>query len=164
MQIWPDNLHPIFESFLPKVLIAPAESMCVTQKLSWICYYGRAMMRTDNLLYLLSLMTLKCCGMYLRKQNCVLKTFPTTFILMTQVFLYPIFASRTNLKLHNISVTLKSYQPWFVKGIWPRLHSSDSFEKLSAWTCIQTSWTLQYLCEGILFSRLLEGFTCGFCI
>ena len=40
------------------------------------------------------------------KQSCLLKNFLTTLILMTQVSL-PLhgFHSRTNLKLHNISVT-----------------------------------------------------------
>ena len=41
------------------------------------------------------------------KQNCLLKTFLRTLILMTQVSLYLFLPSRTNLKLHNISVTPK---------------------------------------------------------
>ena len=42
--------------------------------------------------------------MHLLKQNYLPKTFLGTLILMTQVSL-PVFSSRTNLKLHHISVT-----------------------------------------------------------
>ena len=41
-----------------------------------------------NLLYLLYLMAWRCCLLHLIKQNCLLKTFLRTLILMTQVFLY----------------------------------------------------------------------------
>ena len=45
--------------------------------------------------------------MHLIKQNCLLKTFLRTLILMTLVISLSVFPSRTNLKLHNISVTSK---------------------------------------------------------
>ena len=45
--------------------------------------------------------------MHLIKQNCLLKTFLRTLILMTLGSLYLFFPSRTNLKVHNISVTPK---------------------------------------------------------
>ena len=54
-----------------------------------------------NLLYLLYSTDWRCCLLHLIKQNYLLKTFPRT-----QVSL-PVFPSRTNLKLHNISITRK---------------------------------------------------------
>ena len=59
-----------------------------------------------NLLYLLYSTARRCCLLHLIKQNCLLKTFARTLILMTQVS-PPVFPSRTNLKLYNISVTPK---------------------------------------------------------
>ena len=59
-----------------------------------------------NLLYLLYSMGRRCCLLHLIKQNCWLKIFLWTLILMTGVSL-PVFPSRTNLKLHNIPVTPK---------------------------------------------------------
>ena len=61
-----------------------------------------------NLLYLLYSTNQSCYLLHLIKQNCLLKAFVKTLILMTQVSLYPFFPSRTNLKLHNISVTPKT--------------------------------------------------------
>ena len=59
-----------------------------------------------NLLYLLLYSTAwRCCLLHLIKQNCLLKTFLRTLILMTQVSL--VFPSRTNFKLHSISVSPK---------------------------------------------------------
>ena len=49
-------------------------------------------------------MVQRCCLPHLIKQNCFLKTFLRNLFLMTQVSLYA-FLSRTDLKLHNISVT-----------------------------------------------------------
>ena len=59
-----------------------------------------------NLLYLLYSVAQRCCLLHLIKQNCLLKTFLRTLILVTHVSL-PVFPSRINLKLHNISVTSK---------------------------------------------------------
>ena len=59
-----------------------------------------------NLLYLLYSSARRCCLLHLIKQNCLLKTFLKTRILMTQVSL-PVFPFRTNRKLHNIFVTVK---------------------------------------------------------
>ena len=59
-----------------------------------------------NLLYLLYLKARRCFLFHLINQNRLLKTFLRTLILMTQVSL-PVFHSRANLKLHNISVTFK---------------------------------------------------------
>ena len=58
---------------------------------------------------------------FLIKQNCLLKTFLGTLILMTQVSLYLFSPSRTNLKLLNISVALK-----MVKKVIMDLHLSKA--------------------------------------
>ena len=58
-----------------------------------------------NLLYLLYSTARSFCLLHLIKQNCLLKTFLRPLILMTQVSPLPVFPSRTNRKIHNISVT-----------------------------------------------------------
>ena len=58
-----------------------------------------------NLLYLLYSTAWRCCLLHLINQNCLLKTFLRTLILMTQVSLY--LFSLNNLKLHNISIAPK---------------------------------------------------------
>ena len=55
-------------------------------------------------------------------QNCLLKNFLRTLILMTQVSLYFFFPPRTNLKLHNISVF-----PTMVKKVIMNLDLSKAF-------------------------------------
>ena len=81
-----------------------------------------------NLLYLLNSTARRCCLLHLIKQNCLLKIFLRSLILMTQL---PVFLSRTNLKLHNnISVTpkmvknlimnldlSKAYGPHYIPGV-----------------------------------------------
>ena len=71
-----------------------------------------------NLLYLLYSTGRKCCLLPLIKQNCFLKpsNLDGILILMTQISL-PVFSSRTNQKLHNISVI-----PKLVKTIVTDLH------------------------------------------
>ena len=59
-----------------------------------------------NLLYLLYLTVRRCCLLHLIKQNCFLKTFKHSNLDDLGISL-PVFSSRTNLKLHNISVTPK---------------------------------------------------------
>ena len=59
-----------------------------------------------NLLYLLYSMAWRCCLLHLIKQNCLLKTFLRTNLDDSGISL-PVFPSRTNLKLYNISVTPK---------------------------------------------------------
>ena len=51
-----------------------------------------------NLLYLLCSVAQGCCFLHLIKQNCLLKTFLRTLILMPQLSLYP---SRTNRHVHE---------------------------------------------------------------
>ena len=49
-------------------------------------------------------MALACCLLLLIEQNCILKTFLKALIDNSSSFL-PVFPSRTNLRLHNVSVT-----------------------------------------------------------
>ena len=64
-----------------------------------------------NLLYLLYLMVLRYYPLHLRRQNCFLKAFLRTLILITLVFLsLPAFCSRANLKQHDILVSRKLVQ------------------------------------------------------
>ena len=60
-----------------------------------------------DLLYLPYSVTQRCCLLYVIKQNCLLKTFLRTLILIIQVISLPVFPSRTNLKLYDIPVTPK---------------------------------------------------------
>ena len=83
----------------------------------------------------------------------------------------PVFPSRTNLKLHNISVT-----PKLVKSVITILDSSnasgpDYIPVVVLKNCepeipyiLAASSTLQYVLEGVSFSRLLEGLISGPCI
>ena len=73
-----------------------------------------------NLLHLYST-AWRCCLLHLLKQNYLLKTFLRTLILITQVISLPVFPSRTNLKLHHISVT-----PMMVKKVIMNLDLSKA--------------------------------------
>ena len=108
-----------------------------------------------NLLYLLYSTARRCCLLHLIKQNCLLKTFLRTLILMTQVFLYLFFLLEL---IWNCIIFLQlprwlnsHNKPWFSKDIWPWLYSSGVSKELWAWNFICTSWTLQYLSERVLF-------------
>ena len=74
-----------------------------------------------NLLYLHYSTAQRCCLLHVIKQNCLLKTFLRTLILMTRVISLPVFPSITNLKLHNISIT-----PKMVKKVITNLDSSEA--------------------------------------
>ena len=73
-----------------------------------------------NLLYLLYSTTQRSCLLHLITQNYLLKTFPRTNLDESGISLH-VFPSRTNLKLHNISVTLK-----MVKKVITNLHLSKA--------------------------------------
>ena len=73
-----------------------------------------------NPLHLLYSAVWRCCLLHLIKQNFLLKTFWRTLILMTWDSL-PVFLSRTNLKLHNISVS-----PKMVKKVITNLDFSNA--------------------------------------
>ena len=73
-------------------------------------------------------MSQRCCLLHLMKQHCLLKTFPRTLILIDDLGIsLPVFPSRTNLKLHNISITPKR-----IKKVITNLDSS----KVSGPDCI----------------------------
>ena len=121
-----------------------------------------------NLLYHLYSTAERCC-LHLIKQNCLLKTFLRTLILMTQVSFYLLCLFLINLKLHNISMT-----PKFVKKVITNLDMS----KTCGADCIplvvlknyepDLSYKLAELfnkcLKESLFSRLLEGFITRLCI
>ena len=74
---------------------------------------------STNMLYVLFSMAWRCSLLHLINQNCLLKTFLRTLTLINQTPLLPVFLFRTNLKLHNISVT-----PKMVKKVISILDSS----------------------------------------
>ena len=69
----------------------------------------------------------RCCLLHLIKQNYLLKTFPKNSNLDDSGISLPVFPSRTNLKLHNISIT-----PKMVQKVMTKLDSS----KVSGPDCI----------------------------
>ena len=60
-----------------------------------------------NLLYLLYSTARSCCLLHMIKQNRFLKFFSENSSLDDSSISLPVFLSRTNLKLHNISLTLE---------------------------------------------------------
>ena len=64
----------------------------------------------------------RICLLHLIKQNCLLKTFSKNSKLDDSGISLPVFPSRTNLKLHNISVT-----PKMVKKVIMNLDLSKAF-------------------------------------
>ena len=122
----------------------------------WLCELLMVFSTKVNLLYLFYLTELWCCFLHLIKQNCLLKTFLRTHTLVIQASLY--LLSPLGLIWNCVtSKWLKSnHQIWLFKDIWSWLYSSDGSEELWAWTFIHTSWNLQKVSEGILFSRLLK--------
>ena len=93
-------------------------------------------------------MAWRCCFLHLIKQNCLLKTFLRTLILITQVSLYLFSLPRTNLKLHKISA-----MPKMVKRVIANLDSS----KASGPDCI--SVVVLKNCESELSHILAELFS-----
>ena len=73
-----------------------------------------------NLLYLLYSTDLRCCLLHLIKQNYLLKTSKDSNLDDSGIS-FPVFLSRTNLKLHNISIT-----PKMVKKVITNLDSSKA--------------------------------------
>ena len=67
--------------------------------------------------------------------------------------------------LWDFPLALSTHQFFYTsKLVWSWLYSSDGSEEMGVSTFIHTSWTLQYVSEGILLSRLLEGLICDPCI
>ena len=113
-------------------------------------------------LYFLYSMAWRCCLLYLIKQNCLLKTFLITPILITWAPLAD-FLSKTNLKLHDIKVT-----PKLIKKFITNLGSSRCLVLIVfQWLFYRTVPELSYIqlifsvSERILFSKLLEGLVGG---
>ena len=100
------------------------------------------------------------------------ENFSRNFNLYDSGISLPVFPSRTNLELYNIPRTPKMVKKVIMnhdsskmsncQRSW--LYSITGSIELWAWTFIHTSWTLQYMSERVLFSRLLEGLIGGPCI
>ena len=106
---------------------------------------------------LLFLTNLRFCLLLLIKQNCLQKTFLKTQNLKAQVSLY--LSSWDNVKLYSVHVTpklLKKITNLDLSKTCSWLFSCGS-EEVWARTFIHTSWTRQFVSEGIFISRLLEG-------
>ena len=95
-------------------------------------------------------MVWRCCVLHLIKKTCLLKTLLRTLILLTWSISVPVFPSRNNLKLHNISVTTK-----VVKKTLTNLDSS----KASGLDCIPV--VVLKNCEPQLSYILVEPFNKG---
>ena len=81
----------------------------------------------------------------------------------------PVFAFRTNLKLHNISVTPKMVKKVIANLDFSKASDPDCITVMVLMNCEpELSYILVELfnkvSEGVLFSRLLEGFIGGPCI
>ena len=113
-----------------------------------------------NLLFLLYSVARRSCLLHMITQNYLLK------ILKTQVTLY--LLSLLEL-IWNCIIFLT---PKMVKKVKTNLHLSKvswlytrgSSKELWTWNFIITSKTLQYVPEGVLISRLLEGLNGGPCV
>ena len=111
-----------------------------------------------NLLYLLCLMTVRCCLLHLIKQIGLLKTFLRFQTTLTQVSLN--LFSLLDLISNCIISLCNSLRPWFVKYIWPWL---------VFWrTVVQNFHTLAELFNICLkesfFPRILGALSCGGCV
>ena len=112
-------------------------------------------------------MARRCCLLHLIKQSCLLKTSKNSNLDESDISLV-VFPSRTNLKLHNISVT-----PKMVKKVITNLDFSKQFCPGCIPMVVLKSCEpeLSYILagifnvsEGVCLSRLLEGLIGGLCI
>ena len=82
----------------------------------------------------------------------------------------PVFTSRTNLKLHNISVIPKMVRKVIMNLDLSMASGPDCIPVVVLKNCepdlsyILAELKIQYVSEVVLFSRLLEGFSGGRCI
>ena len=82
----------------------------------------------------------------------------------------PVFTSRTNLKLHNISVIPKMVRKVIMNLDLSMASGPDCIPVVVLKNCepelsyILAEFKIQYVSEVVLFSRLLEGFNGGRCI
>ena len=122
-----------------------------------------------NLLYLLYSTDRRCCLLHLTKKNYLLKTFPRTQILMTLVISLPVFPSRTNLKLHNFSITPKMVKKVITNLDLSKASSPDCIPVVVLKNCEpELSYILAKLFNKCLnefcFCGLLEGLFSGPCV
>ena len=119
-----------------------------------------------NLLYLLFSMARRCC--FLDKAKFFIKNFSKNSSLDDSGIFLLLFPSRTNLKLHNISVTPKMVEivmmnldlskvpgPDYIPGVILKNYEPELSYILAE---------LFNVSGGVLFSRLLEGLIGGFLI
>ena len=97
-----------------------------------------------NLPYLFNSTTQRCCPSASEKAKLFAENFSKNSYLDDPGICLPVFPSRTNLKLHDISVTPKKVK---------KLIMNLDLSKASGPDCIP-----------VVFSRLLEGFISGPCI
>ena len=72
-----------------------------------------------NLLYLLFLMFLTCFLLHLIRQNCLMKSFLRTYIIMNQVSLYLLSSLEPNCNCIIFLWLPEGHNwPWFLKGVW----------------------------------------------
>ena len=76
----------------------------------------------------------------------------------------PVFPSRTNLKLHNISVTPKMVREVVMNLDLSKASGPDCIPVVVLKSVSRNFLTLQQVSQGVLFSRLLQDFICGPCI
>ena len=140
------------------MLIKTKESV-TSQTLGSRDFWQKLFSTKVNLLYLLYSTAQRNCLLHFMNQNCFLKTFLRTLIFMTLVSLY-LFSFAELMWNYHISIT-----PKMVKKVIANLNSSKVsgldcipvvLKELWTWGFIHTSCTLQYLSEGVFFSRLLE--------
>ena len=99
-----------------------------------------------NLLYLLYSLAWRCYLLHLIKQNCLLKAFLITVILMTAMSWLLVCPSRTNLKLHNISIT-----PKMIKKVIINLDDFNAGKThLVTLVLLMWKWTGLFLREHLL--------------
>ena len=117
-----------------------------------------------NLFSLLYSTAQRCCPLHLTKQNCLLKTFVRTLNLDDSGIALPVFPYRTNLKLHNISVTPKMLKKVIIYLDLSKASAPDCIPVVILNICEpKRSYILAKLFNK-LSSRLLEGFISGPCI
>ena len=118
-----------------------------------------------NLLYLFYSAAQRCYLLPPIKQYCLLKTFAKNSNLDHSDISLPVFPSRTNLKLHNISVTPKMVKKVIMNLDLSKASCPDCIPVLVLKNCDpELSYILAELfnvSKQVLFSRLLKGFIHG---
>ena len=103
-----------------------------------------------NLLYLFYSMVQRCCLLHLKKAKLFAKSFSKNSYLDDSVISLPTFSSRTNLKLHHISITAT-----MVKKVMTNLDSS----KVSAPDCIPVVVNKNYIYGHIVIVISISNYS-----